>query len=220
MKKKWLIVSGVVVLTLALVAIAFAANPIKLIVNDQEIKPDVPPEIINGRTMVPLRWVAEALGANVQWDAGKRQVRVSDRRNIWDDPVAVTDPKVRDAVSVISRYFAYLIGYSPEELTDLATANALNTDSPNKIWQPFMFGAEHVPVGFEILDVRKVGENVEVATRLYQTNTDNPSNSATFLDEIYTVVFVPRTLSNGAKVDVPLIDGVRSMGNSGVARLW
>ena len=68
MRKKWLVVTGAVVLTLALAAGAFAANPIKLIVNGQEIKPDVPPQIINGRTMVPIRWVAEALGADVQWE--------------------------------------------------------------------------------------------------------------------------------------------------------
>jgi hypothetical protein len=75
-RKKWLVVTGAVVLTLALAAGAFAANPIKLIVNGQEIKPDVPPQIINGRTMVPIRWVAEALGADVQWDEQQRIVRV------------------------------------------------------------------------------------------------------------------------------------------------
>ncbi|ADI01927.1 copper amine oxidase N-terminal domain-containing protein [Syntrophothermus lipocalidus] len=68
MGKKWLAVTGAVVLTLALAAGAFAANPIKLIVNGQEIKPDVPPQIVNGRIMVPIRWVVEALGAGVQWE--------------------------------------------------------------------------------------------------------------------------------------------------------
>lgn len=77
MRKKWLVVTGAVVLTLALAAGAFAANPIKLIVNGQEIKPDVPPQIINGRTMVPIRWVAEALGADVHWDAQNNAVVIT-----------------------------------------------------------------------------------------------------------------------------------------------
>ncbi|MQL52519.1 hypothetical protein GFC01_09645 [Desulfofundulus thermobenzoicus] len=66
-RKKWLIVFGAAILTAALATLSFAASPIKLIVNGQEIKPDVPPQIINDRTMVPVRWVAEALGADVQW---------------------------------------------------------------------------------------------------------------------------------------------------------
>ncbi len=58
-------------------AIAFAGSPVKLIVDGQEIKPDVAPQIINGRTMVPLRWVAEALGSGVSWDEQNRAVRIT-----------------------------------------------------------------------------------------------------------------------------------------------
>gem|GEM_PF-5552301 len=54
--------------------IAFANSTIKLIVNGSEIKPDVPPQIINGRTMAPIKWVAEAVGAEVKWDKQDRIV--------------------------------------------------------------------------------------------------------------------------------------------------
>jgi len=57
-----------VILLSTFTVMAFAADPIKLIVNGKEIKPDVPPQLINGRTMVPIKWVAESLGADVQWD--------------------------------------------------------------------------------------------------------------------------------------------------------
>jgi len=77
LKKKWLILTGVVILAVALTTVAFAANPIKLIVNGQEIKPDVPPQIINGRTMVPVRWVAEALGADVWWEKKTQSVLIN-----------------------------------------------------------------------------------------------------------------------------------------------
>lgn len=49
-------------------AAAGAWQNVRLFVNGREIYPDVPPQIINGRTMVPLRAVAEALGADVRWD--------------------------------------------------------------------------------------------------------------------------------------------------------
>ena len=38
-------------------------------VNGSNSTTDVPPAIINGRTMLPLRFVAESLGANVNWDS-------------------------------------------------------------------------------------------------------------------------------------------------------
>jgi len=74
MRKRWLLIIGVVVLVVALATTAFAAGPIKLVVNGREIKPDVPPQLLNNRTMVPIKWVAEALGAEVKWEAETRSV--------------------------------------------------------------------------------------------------------------------------------------------------
>lgn len=45
--------------------------------NQQEIRLDVPPQIINGRTMVPGRFVAETLGAEVNWDGVSKTVSIS-----------------------------------------------------------------------------------------------------------------------------------------------
>lgn len=95
MRKRWLIVTGAVVLTIVLATVAFAANPMKLVVNGQEIKPDVPPQIINGRTMVPVRWVAEALGADVQWDETSRTVRIAMRQTSGTGAeVSTTDRRI------------------------------------------------------------------------------------------------------------------------------
>ncbi len=38
---------------------------------------DVAPQIIEGRTLLPIKWVAEPLGADVAWDAADRKVTVS-----------------------------------------------------------------------------------------------------------------------------------------------
>ena len=40
-------------------------------------KTDVPPELIGGRTMVPLRFVAENLQGTVVWDETKNQIRIT-----------------------------------------------------------------------------------------------------------------------------------------------
>lgn len=41
------------------------------VVSDKAVGLDVPPAIINGRTMIPLRFVGESIGATVSW-VGKR----------------------------------------------------------------------------------------------------------------------------------------------------
>lgn len=57
-------------------SIALASESITLVVNARQLFPDVPPQIINGRVMVPLRTVAEALGAEVEWDDANKTVWV------------------------------------------------------------------------------------------------------------------------------------------------
>ena len=71
----------IVCLSLLIVAIGslavLASNPITITVNGRIIQSDVPPQIIGGRTMVPLRAVAEALGADVQWDGNTNTVIIT-----------------------------------------------------------------------------------------------------------------------------------------------
>ncbi|MFY9190593.1 MAG: copper amine oxidase N-terminal domain-containing protein [Lawsonella sp.] len=67
-KVRLVLVGAVIGFMLAAVLAVSAAAPIKLIIDDQEIACDVPPQIIGGRTMVPARFVAEPLGATVEWD--------------------------------------------------------------------------------------------------------------------------------------------------------
>lgn len=65
-------------LILATTTFAIAApGTIKLIVNEKEIQCDVPPRLINGRVMVPARFVAEPLGAKVGWDDAKNAVIIT-----------------------------------------------------------------------------------------------------------------------------------------------
>jgi NPCBM/NEW2 domain/Copper amine oxidase N-terminal domain len=55
---------------------AYAENNIKIIVNGQQVISDVQPFIQDGRTMVPLRVISEALGATVAWDQETQTVTI------------------------------------------------------------------------------------------------------------------------------------------------
>ena len=50
---------------------------ISIIVNGKKIQTDVEPFIYNGRTFVPVRWVAEALDKEVGWNGDTWTVSVS-----------------------------------------------------------------------------------------------------------------------------------------------
>lgn len=78
MKKFWYgLLAGVFVgFLFASAGLGLAAQPIRLVVNGREVKTDVPPQVVNGRVLVPLRFIAEALGAEVGWDDKTRTVIV------------------------------------------------------------------------------------------------------------------------------------------------
>lgn len=57
-----------------------ALAAVTLVVNGKEVHPDVPPLVIEGRTLVPFRAVAEALGVSVSWEQMSRKVVVSTPR--------------------------------------------------------------------------------------------------------------------------------------------
>lgn len=45
-----------------------AAEEIRVVLDGQELYFDVPPQLINNRTMVPMRKIFEAMGASVEWE--------------------------------------------------------------------------------------------------------------------------------------------------------
>ncbi len=56
---------------------ASATEPIKIFVNGIELHSDVPAQVIDGRTMAPIRFIAEALGAKVDWDGDTNSVIIT-----------------------------------------------------------------------------------------------------------------------------------------------
>jgi|GEM_PF-1131582 len=105
---------------------AYGAGTIRLIVNGNEIKSDPPAQIVNGRTMAPIRFVAEALGAKVNWDANNRNVQVdmpliNVNNNIWTDQYSYDD-YVSPDVTVLE-YIAAIRGRNPDRAKLLSTPN-------------------------------------------------------------------------------------------------
>lgn len=61
-----------------------SSDEIKIYVNGSQVYPDSAPVIINDRTLVPIRAVAEALGFTVDWNGANRTVEVhNDMRSLF-----------------------------------------------------------------------------------------------------------------------------------------
>lgn len=81
MKKKILMVAVVSLVFALCVGTALALEPVRVFVNDNEVIGDTPAQIVNGRTMVPLRFVAEALDAKVDYDPVHRKAIITTAKN-------------------------------------------------------------------------------------------------------------------------------------------
>ncbi|KUK40485.1 MAG: Copper amine oxidase domain protein, partial [Clostridia bacterium 62_21] len=75
--------------------------------NGSPVVLDVPAKIINGRTVVPLRFVSEALGAGVDWDAATQTVTIFSGTSPAEESQGVA-PKPE--TSLIEREFAWDYG--------------------------------------------------------------------------------------------------------------
>jgi len=71
------IVTVMVLFSLLAVPVLAADKTITIVVDGQVLSPDVPLQIVDGRTLVPVRFVAEALGAEVNWDGKARMVTIN-----------------------------------------------------------------------------------------------------------------------------------------------
>jgi hypothetical protein len=58
------------------VSVSLAIGENAATVNGARTPLDVPARIVSGRTLVPIRFVAESLSAAVEWDASRRVVAI------------------------------------------------------------------------------------------------------------------------------------------------
>lgn len=79
MKPKPILMGALVfMLTICCAMTSFATQ---IYVDLEEVNTDVPPQIINDRTMVPVRAIAEMVGCRVEWKADKKQVEIYDPKS-------------------------------------------------------------------------------------------------------------------------------------------
>ena len=82
--------------------ITVAYRNISIYVNGQKVTPEVEPFIYNGRTVVPLRFISEALNKEVKWDDKTSRIDINDKGSTTGEWVTVTEFTGGDTVKTKS----------------------------------------------------------------------------------------------------------------------
>ena len=80
-----------------------ATGVIRVFLNGQQLTFDVDPQIMNGRTMVPLRAVFEAMGATVEWNGGTQTATATRGNTVVALTIGSTSPTVNGRVVAIDQ---------------------------------------------------------------------------------------------------------------------
>ena len=78
-----------------------AEQPITILYNDAKLTPEQPPVIVDGRTLVPVRTVCDALGLDIDWDGERQIVRICDETNIVSMQIGSSLLGVNESTTVL-----------------------------------------------------------------------------------------------------------------------
>lgn len=158
------------------IAIA-AEDDIAVYINATKVSFDVPPVIVEGRTLVPLRAIFEALGASVEWDNDTRSVlseragssvalaigsnvmKVNGVDKVLDVPAQIIQDRTLVPVRAISEAFDCKVEWNNETRSvEIYTATSVMVDLssiPSYTGSPFTVINNNVP----FFDVTEFSEN-------------------------------------------------------------
>ncbi len=102
---------------------SLANQPIYLVIDHNTIQCDVPPQIINGRVMVPARYVAEALGAEVEWSDKYNTVFIHSKNTTHGQTTQPIQSVQQQQVILINSYYNKLKSTSKSLVVVLENPN-------------------------------------------------------------------------------------------------
>ncbi|MFG1735303.1 copper amine oxidase N-terminal domain-containing protein [Paenibacillus sp. 843] len=163
MKKKLLISLFAIIIALTTaVGMAFAKGAIKIVVNGEEIKSDVAPQMSNNRVMVPISFISKALDANVSWDQKNQTVSIKSSKSdlqedVWNQNLDISSSSWSQVKNLIALYIA-----------------GFDTRDEELIKSISVEGFDMIPIGgmypsiidYEIIDAQQSKETLKVRVRV------------------------------------------------------
>lgn len=145
------------VMTVSMFSIhVFAENKIKVMLDGQELAFDVPPQLIDNRTMVPMRKIFESMGASVGWDGDTQTatatkgditvimqinnnvINVSGNDVVLDVPPQLVDSRTLVPVRAVAESLNAKVNWDGETATVIIKYKTLQNEDTdmeiNEIW--------------------------------------------------------------------------------------
>ena len=140
------VLSATMLITSAVIPV-MAENDIQVKLDGKTLSFDVPPQIINDRTMVPLRAIFEALGASVEWNQKTKTVTstkgdttikltidsntmyVNDNTVTLDSPACVVNDRTLVPVRAISEAYKTKVDWNGDTRTVVISSSDNNTNN-------------------------------------------------------------------------------------------
>lgn len=190
-------------LTLAILISTFtipvmANNDIKVLLNGETLSFDVPPQLINDRTMVPMRKIFEAMGATVDWNESTQTVTakedniviimqidnvvisVNDKDVTLDVPPQLVDSRTLVPVRAVVEGLDADVKWDGDTQTVIITKEEKPSDTPTPTPTP-----QSAPMTYNIGGETIQSFTVVVGTRNFESMEIEPNPS----DEDSTMYF-------------------------------
>ncbi|MBE0341850.1 copper amine oxidase [Paenibacillus sp. 28ISP30-2] len=82
--------------------LAYRIGELAATLNGNTLSLNVPGQMVKGNTMIPLRFVSEALGSTVKWDALTRTIRIASRDDFFTTVLSGVNLRIKPDSSVAS----------------------------------------------------------------------------------------------------------------------
>lgn len=188
MKINKLIASLLAVSLLAFPVVQVSADEnISLTVNGEKVETQVPPTIIDGRTMVPVRDIFEACGAKVNWDANTKTITgekgnttvvmqidsnmlfINEKVTEMDATPVIIDGRTLAPARYVAESFGGIVDWNAEDKVVMIDVD----DSDEDVTETT---TEETTVTEETTEVTTVTETTEATTVTETTTVAEPSD--------------------------------------------
>lgn len=200
------ILCGIISATLLLTITAMptmAKNDVSVVLDGEKLSFDVPPQIINDRTMVPLRAIFEALGASVKWNQSTQTVTskkgsvtieltinskimyVNNTRVTLDSPACIIDDRTLVPMRAISEAYGIEVEWNSHTRTVAMYSQKVEKEQPTPMPKP---KTTPKPQYVSLNEIRNISGNsfYEVDRKQLNDSYGNTYSNALYGFENYT----------------------------------
>lgn len=173
-------------------------DEVNAIVDESNVALDTAPVIMNGRTMLPLRFVAESLGADVEWNSEKREITIkSDNNTDLTKAKTVSSESTTKSATDNKALIVYFTLPETDGVDTVAGASRVVVDDELYGNIEFMANTVRKAVGGDIFEIKTVQSYPTIHKPLVDLADEELENNArpelsTHIDNLddYDTIFV------------------------------